>query len=253
MKKPIPKFVILFLMFGIVCTILSAANSKYAKTQKQQSQTESQEQISTNSVEQNAQLENAVLDADEVPGSDPNFLTNIVPEKTEPQVAAATPQQTNPAPKPTPAPAPTPKKVVTTPPKTTTKPSPTPAPASTPSCATGSFTAQFQCLINEYRKSKGLNALVYEAKLNATALAHSTWMNKNNTLSHVGVDGTRFYQRCEMQGTTCDAENVARGYTSAKALFDAWKKSPGHDANMLRTHTVMGLALAGTYSTLVMR
>jgi uncharacterized protein YkwD len=33
------------------------------------------------------------------------------------------------------------------------------------------------------------------------------------------------------QGNGAKGENIAAGYSSAQAAFDAWRKSSGHDAN----------------------
>ncbi len=120
-------------------------------------------------------------------------------------------------------------------------------------CSDGSFNTQFLCLLNEYRKSQKLNAVSYDSALTTTAAVHSAWMNANANLSHTGQDGSRFFERCQQQQTTCDSENLAMGYTTAQKLFDAWKNSSGHNANMLGSHTKIGLALVGKYSTLVLR
>jgi uncharacterized protein YkwD len=125
--------------------------------------------------------------------------------------------------------------------------------ASTIGCTSGTFNAQFLCLLNEYRRSKGLNSLVYTSSLNATAFDHATWMYQNSTMSHIGANGSRFWQRCADHGTICDAENVARGYRTASGLIEAWKKSPSHNANLIGSHKYIGLALVGSYSNLVMR
>jgi uncharacterized protein YkwD len=123
---------------------------------------------------------------------------------------------------------------------------------STVTC-TGTFNAQLLCLVNQYRKSKGLNALVFDSKLNSTAYDHSAWMYKTKIFSHTGEGGSRFYERCWDHGTTCDAENLGRGYTSASALMTAWKNSYSHNANLLGKHNYMGAGLVGSYSTQLFR
>jgi uncharacterized protein YkwD len=149
-------------------------------------------------------------------------------------------------------PSPTPKKVITTPKVA----EPTPKPASqteTDNCDSGSFNVQFLCLLNNYRRSKGLNSLTYDTSLNDVAQTHSSWMNTNGAMSHIGLNGSTFDQRCREGGTSCDAENVAWNYTTAQKLFDAWKASPSHNKNMLGAHTKTGLSLVGAYATSLFR
>jgi uncharacterized protein YkwD len=178
------------------------------------------------------------------PAPAPAPIPKPVPSPTpKPKPTPAPKPKTTPPPTPQPTPVPTPKPAAPTPP-----PTPTPAPV-TANCSTGAFHTQFLCLINEYRKSKGLNALSYDADMNTAAIAHSTWMNATGTMSHTGENGSTFTQRCTAASATCDAENVAMGYVTAQRLFDAWKASPGHDKNMLGSHTKMGLALIGKYAT----
>jgi len=94
----------------------------------------------------------------------------------------------------------------------------------------------FLGLINAYRQANGLNALVISTNLNRDA----TWMVNdlatNNYFSHTDSLGRSAYQR----GVDCGypqgaGENLAAGssWNSAQAAFDAWKASPGHNANML--------------------
>ena len=53
-------------------------------------------------------------------------------------------------------------------------------------------------LMNEERTSRGLNALVLDRVLNASADAHSEWMLDNNVFSHSGVNGSRFRLWCNI-------------------------------------------------------
>lgn len=112
-----------------------------------------------------------------------------------------------------------------------------------------SFRQQFLSLINAHRAANGKGALAYDALIDRAATNHSAWMQTTGTFSHTGEAGSRFYQRCQAVGTSCDAENIAWGFTSAQMLFDMWKNSPGHNANMLGNHTVMGLGIVGRYAT----
>jgi uncharacterized protein YkwD len=116
-------------------------------------------------------------------------------------------------------------------------------------CRRGSFDDQFLCLLNAHRKANGKGTLVYDEQLSAAALKHSQWMNATGTFSHTGESGLKFYERCVAAGTTCDAENIAYGFSSARELFEMWKDSPGHNANMLGDHTRTGLGVVGGYAT----
>lgn len=116
-------------------------------------------------------------------------------------------------------------------------------------CDIGNFSDQFLCLINGYRNSLGKNSLIYNLEITKAALAHSAWMNETGNFSHVGKEGSAFYERCEDVGAKCDGENIAYGFTSAQMLFEMWKNSPGHNAIMLGEHSLMGLGIVGKYAT----
>ncbi|MCK0151304.1 DUF4214 domain-containing protein [Marivita sp. S6314] len=101
-------------------------------------------------------------------------------------------------------------------------------------------------LVNEERTSRGLNALVLDKTLNASADAHSTWMLNNNVFSHTGVGGSTPTERMvdvgfDLSGTWRTAENIAaQSERGEPGLFDdvydlhlALMNSPGHRANIL--------------------
>lgn len=171
----------------------------------------------------------------------------------------------------TPTPEPTPDTQVTTPasapttnakPKITTQapkvrtstaetvraPAPQPAPA-TPVACNGSYTQEFLCLLNQYRASKGKGKLSYSSSLASVAKTHSSWMLTTGTFSHTGVDGSRFFNRCEAAGVVCRAENLALQVGSAQNLLNMWKDSSGHNANLLGPYTTIGLGISGDYTT----
>ncbi len=120
----------------------------------------------------------------------------------------------------------------------------------TPSAADPSLDSQetqFLALINNYRESQGLNDLVPQDNLNAAADWYATDMATKN---YYGGD-----QYCAQFNETahCDSlgrmpgarlsdfgyppsiagENIAAGFDDAQSVFDAWKASPAHNANML--------------------
>ena len=132
-------------------------------------------------------------------------------------------------------------------------PPPAPVPAPVPTCESRTFNQQFLCLINDHRRDNGLGSVSLDSLLTATALDHSVWMSVNSSMSHTGENNSNFSERCQAHSTVCDAENIALGYTTAQKLFTAWKNSPGHNANMLGSHTKLGLGISAKYATLVLK
>ena len=117
-------------------------------------------------------------------------------------------------------------------------------------------------LVNEERTSRGLNALVLDKVLNASADAHSLWMLENNVFSHTGVGGSTPTQRMsaegfDLSGSWRTAENIAaQSERGAEGLFDdvydlhiALMNSPGHRENILMPDLeVVGIGIqTGTY------
>lgn len=118
-------------------------------------------------------------------------------------------------------------------------------------------------LVNEERTSRGLNALVLDKVLNASADAHSSWMLEENIFSHTGIGNSTPTQRMtaegfDLSGSWRTAENIAaqseRGDTG---LFDdvydlhiALMNSAGHRANILMPDLeVVGIGIqTGTFT-----
>ena len=108
----------------------------------------------------------------------------------------------------------------------------------------------FLGLLNAYRQQNGLNALGISSNLNREA----TWMVNdlatNNYFSHTDSLGRSGYQRALDCGYPSGAgENLAAGtsWSTAQAAFDAWKASPGHNANMLGQYYLQ-VGIARLYS-----
>lgn len=94
----------------------------------------------------------------------------------------------------------------------------------------------FLQLINTYRQQNGLQPLSLSPTLTTAAELHSEDMAYNDYFSHTSLDGRTFVDRVEDAGYTYDTwlgENIAAGYSTAGDVFDAWKNSSTHDANML--------------------
>ncbi len=110
--------------------------------------------------------------------------------------------------------------------------------------------------LNAYRVSKGLPALQYDERLNRASEVHARDLATAGIISHTGTDGSGHGDRVQRQGYyfSIAGENVATGQMSWDDAFEAWKKSPGHNENLLRDDvSEFGLALVyeptTTYST----
>ncbi|MEA5466807.1 CAP domain-containing protein [Leptothoe sp. PORK10 BA2] len=90
-------------------------------------------------------------------------------------------------------------------------------------------------LTNEFRQQNGLRALVIDRNLDDTANNHSKDMALQDYFSHTGKDGSQPWDRARKEGYESGfvGENIAAGQTTAQAVVEGWKNSPGHRANML--------------------
>jgi uncharacterized protein YkwD len=111
----------------------------------------------------------------------------------------------------------------------------------------------FLGLINQYRKDNGLGTLTISVTLSAAAEYHSTDMAQKNYFSHTLADGTTWSQNIANFGYPSDtarAENIAAGRATAAEVFQQWKTSPGHNANMLNaTFKAIGIGRAAGLPT----
>jgi uncharacterized protein YkwD len=92
-------------------------------------------------------------------------------------------------------------------------------------------------LINNYRAQNGRGALAMSQTLGAAAEHHAIDMATTGTLAHTLSDGTDWLQNIINHGYPYSyrSENIAWGYGSPQAVFDAWKASSGHNAAMLNS------------------
>jgi hypothetical protein len=107
----------------------------------------------------------------------------------------------------------------------------------------------FLNLINNYRQSIGVRTLQMNQKLFNASEAHSTDMGVNSYFAHNSLDGRTPWDRIRAAGYTFNTslgENLAAGYQTAQAAFDAWKASPGHDTNM-RNGTYCAVGVSRVY------
>jgi uncharacterized protein YkwD len=90
-------------------------------------------------------------------------------------------------------------------------------------------------LINQYRAQSGRGPLTASVNLSRSASWMALDMAAHDYLDHADTLGRAFAARideCDVQYGTA-GENVAAGYETARAVFDAWKASSQHNATML--------------------
>lgn len=112
-------------------------------------------------------------------------------------------------------------------------------------------------LINKLRTEKQLKSLVFNHTLERAAVIHSEFMALNHVLQHEEVDPKKVSPKARVNfcgGTDFEivGENVIQSSPQifpmskesvsilAKELFEAWRKSPGHYANMINKNYELG-------------
>ncbi|MHB1325014.1 MAG: CAP domain-containing protein, partial [Thermoleophilia bacterium] len=94
----------------------------------------------------------------------------------------------------------------------------------------------FLTLINNYRAQNGLPGLTMSNSLYNASEGHSYDMGVRGYFAHNTPEGVTPWDRIRAAGYTYNTwlgENIAAGYSTAQSVFDAWRISPGHNANML--------------------
>lgn len=109
-------------------------------------------------------------------------------------------------------------------------------------------TTGFLSLINSYRQQNNLGTLVEDQNLTNAACWLAADLEKNG-FKHTDSLGRNMSQRLTDFGVTggSRAENIfsTTSGSSANYAFDAWKNSPGHNANMLgAAYTRIGIGRA---------
>jgi hypothetical protein len=103
----------------------------------------------------------------------------------------------------------------------------------------------FLGLINDYRAQNGAPALQISTGLSRMSSWHATDMATKNYFDHTDSLGRSFGTRlsqCDASGGSA-GENIAAGYQTAQDVFNGWKNSPGHNANMLNpAYRFIGIA-----------
>ena len=85
------------------------------------------------------------------------------------------------------------------------------------------------------RNLYGLPHLHRSPRLDQAAFAHAQDLARTGVLAHTWSDGTDCFTRIRgyYPFDTWLGENLAQGYSSGRAVLDAWRTSPGHNANLL--------------------
>jgi uncharacterized protein YkwD len=108
----------------------------------------------------------------------------------------------------------------------------------------------FMTLLNDYRADHDLPPVLIDPSIQNAAEWMSTDMGEKNYFSHTDSLGRTPWERMCQYGychNTWKGENIAAGYVTGAAVFQGWKDSPGHDANMLGVnYRVMGLSRVET-------
>ncbi len=104
--------------------------------------------------------------------------------------------------------------------------------------ATGNYTgfAQIYSLINQYRQANGLSPLSANSLLEKSASMKNQQMVSTGQFAH-DISGYPNYAgliRSVGYSYTTAGENLAEGFSTPSSTFQAWKASPGHNANLLK-------------------
>ena len=107
----------------------------------------------------------------------------------------------------------------------------------------------FLALVNEYRAQNGRAPLITDCRLNASADWFANDMAIDNYWASNHFDNEdpprSPGERAAAFGFDAPVgENLAAGFTTAAAVFQAWTESSGHDSNMLGNYAVIGIGRA---------
>lgn len=125
--------------------------------------------------------------------------------------------------------------------------------------ATNISTQDLLNLTNQERAKAGVSPLIINSELTTAASQKATHMISHNYWAHIAPDGTTPWYFIRQSGYEYlyAGENLARGFTTAKATVDAWMASPTHRENMLsKNYKDIGFAveignLTGSETTLI--
>lgn len=112
-----------------------------------------------------------------------------------------------------------------------------------------SYADDVAALVNEYRQQQGIEPLKIIPALQENAQTRAVEISEE--FSHTRPDGTLCFTAISSSISyyAC-AENIAYGETTPEAVINQWKKSDGHNKNMLNsnyTHIGVGVYESGGY------
>ena len=99
------------------------------------------------------------------------------------------------------------------------------------------YEAEVVRLVNKERTSRGLSALTHNWELSRVARYKSQDMRDRKYFSHTSPTYGSPFEMMKSFGISyrTAGENIARGYSTPKAVVDGWMKSAGHRANILNS------------------
>lgn len=101
---------------------------------------------------------------------------------------------------------------------------------------------QLADLINEYRVSKGLNALEIVNHVSYKSEEHNVYMIAKKAVNH-DLFEERSHNIIEVLGAVKVNENVAYNFATPSSALNAWLNSPAHKANIEGTFTHFGISI----------
>lgn len=117
-----------------------------------------------------------------------------------------------------------------------------------------SYEAEVVRLVNEIRQSNGLQPLTANWELSRVARYKSQDMKDKGYFSHTSPTYGSPYQMIRAFGLSfrTAGENIAKGYSTPRAVVNGWMNSSGHRANILNasyTQIGVGYVAQGNYWT----
>lgn len=97
-------------------------------------------------------------------------------------------------------------------------------------------------LINNYRKSIGLNTLERINFISVKSQEHVNYMIANNVVNHNDFV-SRSNEIIRVLGARNVSENIAYNYATPDGAFDAWLKSSSHKENIVGNFTHFGISV----------
>jgi len=113
-----------------------------------------------------------------------------------------------------------------------------------PDNANASLLQDVYSLTNQFRKSKGMPALIIRDDLNDIAQKHSSDMAKGRVgFGHGGFAKRNSQAKGKIKTINSFAENVAYGAKTGREVVTMWKNSSGHRKNMLGRYKYIGIGI----------